>query len=93
MNEKNKKLIFVLLIIISTIILILVGSTFAYFSVTARSAENAITVGAATFSIDLTFDKPFMFIIRDKDTQEVWFSGTVYEPTKYKEEDNNYMGE
>lgn len=56
MNEKNKKLIFVMLIIISTIILILVGSTFAYFSVTARSAENAITVGAATFSIDLEDD-------------------------------------
>ena len=30
--------------------------------------------------IDLTFDKPYMFIIRDKDTNEVWFTGTVYEP-------------
>ena len=29
--------------------------------------------------IDLTFDKPFMYIIRDKDTGEVWFTGTVYE--------------
>lgn len=33
--------------------------------------------------IDLTFDKPYMFIIRDKDTNEVWFAGTVYEPTEY----------
>lgn len=32
--------------------------------------------------IDLTFDKPYLFIIRDKDTQEVWFIGTVYEPTE-----------
>ena len=24
-----------------------------------------------------------MFIIRDKDTNEVWFAGTVYEPTEY----------
>ncbi len=31
--------------------------------------------------IDLTFDKPYMFIIRDKNTGEVWFTGTVYEPT------------
>ena len=31
--------------------------------------------------IDLTFDKPFMYIIRDKDSGEVWFTGTVYEPT------------
>ena len=34
--------------------------------------------------IDLTFDKPYMFIIRDKDTGEVWFAGTVYEPTKFE---------
>ena len=30
--------------------------------------------------IDLTFDKPFLFLIRDKNTGEVWFTGTVYEP-------------
>ena len=30
--------------------------------------------------IDITFDKPFMYIIRDKNTDEVWFIGTVYEP-------------
>ena len=32
--------------------------------------------------IDLTFDKPYMYIIRDKDTGEVWFAGTVYNPTE-----------
>ena len=31
--------------------------------------------------IDITFDNPYMFIIRDKSTGEVWFAGTVYEPT------------
>ena len=30
--------------------------------------------------IDLTFDKPYMYIIRDKASGEVWFAGTVYEP-------------
>lgn len=30
--------------------------------------------------IDMIFDKPFMYIIRDKDSGEVWFTGTVYEP-------------
>lgn len=34
--------------------------------------------------IDLTFDKPFMFLIRDKKTGEVWFAGTVYEPIEMK---------
>ena len=33
--------------------------------------------------IDLTFDKPYMFIIRDKNSGEVWFAGTVYEPLLY----------
>ena len=28
--------------------------------------------------IDLTFDKPFLYIIRDKATGEVWFTGAVY---------------
>lgn len=30
--------------------------------------------------IDVTFDKPYMYLIRDKKTGEVWFVGTVYEP-------------
>lgn len=36
--------------------------------------------------IDITFDKPYMFIIRDKSTGEVWFTGSVYEPTKWSNE-------
>lgn len=32
--------------------------------------------------IDLTFDKPYMYIIRDKDTGEVWFTGSVYNPAE-----------
>ncbi len=33
-------------------------------------------------NIDLTFNQPFMFLVRDKKTGEIWFTGTVYEPTK-----------
>ncbi len=36
--------------------------------------------------IDLTFDKPFMYIIRDKKTKEVWFIGTVYNPLEYSQD-------
>ena len=36
--------------------------------------------------IDLTFDKPYMFLIRDKATGEIWFVGTVYEPLSWEEE-------
>lgn len=33
-----------------------------------------------TIRVDLTFDKPYLYLIRDKDTGEVWFVGTVYDP-------------
>ena len=33
--------------------------------------------------LDLTFDNPYMFLIRDKDSGEVWFAGTVYDPINY----------
>ena len=36
--------------------------------------------------IDLTFDKPYLFIIRDKDTGNVWFTGTVYEPLAWADD-------
>lgn len=36
--------------------------------------------------ITLNFDKPYMFIIRDKSTGEVWFAGTVYEPLSLEDE-------
>ena len=47
------------------------------------------TVGAFDYlfdvpveTIDVTFDKPYMFLIRDKKSGEIWFTGTVYNPTK-----------
>ena len=36
--------------------------------------------------IDLTFDEPYLFIIRDKDTGDVWFTGTVYEPLAWADD-------
>lgn len=36
--------------------------------------------------IDLTFNKPYMFLIRDKANGEVWFTGTVYEPLLWENE-------
>ena len=39
-----------------------------------------------TDDIDITFDKPYMFLIRDKETGETWFVGTVYEPLKAEDD-------
>lgn len=40
--------------------------------------------------IDMTFDKPYMFLIQDKETGEIWFTGTVYEPLPWAEDPENY---
>ena len=39
--------------------------------------------------IDMTFDKPYMFLIIDKETKETFFTGTVYEPLLWEEEPDN----
>ena len=41
--------------------------------------------------IDLNFNKPYMFIIRDKNSGEVWFTGTVYNPLPFKEDKTALM--
>lgn len=56
MNQKKKKLIFTLIVIIASIILLAVGSTFAYFSATIASEEGAVSFGAAVFTMDLEDD-------------------------------------
>lgn len=40
--------------------------------------------------IDLIFDKPYMFLIRDKNSGDVWFVGTVYNPLQYSEDKTTY---
>ena len=40
-------------------------------------------VDLPTTSINVTFDKPYMYIVRNKATGEVWFTGSVYNPTTW----------
>ena len=40
--------------------------------------------------IDLTFDKPFIYLLRDKTTKEVWFTGTVYNPISPEDMVNSF---
>lgn len=56
MEKKKKKNLFSLIIIIASIILITIGSTFAYFSAIVSSNENAVSFGAAVFTLDLEDD-------------------------------------
>ena len=56
MDAKKRKLLLFALIAIAMIILIGVGATFAYFNATISSNENAVSVTAAEFKIDLEDD-------------------------------------
>ncbi len=38
--------------------------------------------------IELNFNKPYMYLIRDKDSGEIWFVGSVYNPLNVSEEPN-----
>ena len=37
--------------------------------------------------VEVTFDKPFIYIIKDKNSDELLFFGVVYSPTEYKDGD------
>lgn len=40
--------------------------------------------------IEINIDKPFLYVIRDKKTGEIWFVGTVYEPNSWEKDKANY---
>lgn len=43
--------------------------------------------------IDMTFNNPYLYLIRDKNSGEVWFVGTVYQPTENTNPDARIIGE
>lgn len=60
------------------------------------AAVTAIAVAkgeAAMMSepVVISIDRPFMFMIIDKDTKEVWFTGAVYEPNKWDDDVDAYV--
>jgi len=42
------------------------------------------------YPVNIIIDHPFMFIIRDKSTKDIWFTGTVYEPNSWENDKLNY---
>jgi len=43
-----------------------------------------------TNPVNVIINKPFMFIIRDKNTKDIWFTGTVYEPNSWENDKEDY---
>lgn len=70
-------------------------------------SENGTKAAAVTFfgldknamfeeekeKIDIKFDKPFLYLIKEKNSNNIWFFGTVYEPMKIEDHKCNYSSE
>ena len=39
---------------------------------------------------EIKINKPFLYLIRDKNTKEIWFVGTVYEPNLWEKDKEDY---
>jgi len=53
-------------------------------------ALGASAPSAPTYPVHLYINKPFMFLIRDKSTKDIWFTGTVYEPNSWADDEMEY---
>jgi len=40
--------------------------------------------------VEVRINKPFMFVIRDKSTKNIWFTGTVYKPNAWADDSSDY---
>lgn len=58
------------------------------------AAVTAITLKANAMDtskyVDININKPFVFIIRDKNTSDIWFIGTVLKPNNWEDDKEEY---
>jgi len=59
-------------------------------AVTVIAITAAKSLPRQTYPVSVTIDQSFMFIIRDKNTKDIWFTGTVYEPNDWETDRSNY---
>ena len=48
--------------------------------------DNAILMDPPEV-VEVNFNRPFVYLIKDTDSEEVLFFGVIYSPTEYKEGD------
>ena len=46
--------------------------------------KNAMEIENDYEEVDIKFNKPFIYLIREKNTSELLFFGTVFEPNKWE---------
>lgn len=59
-------------------------------AVTVFAMSKATAILEKNRPEEIKIDKPFMYIIKDKNTGEIWFVGTVYEPNSWEEDKADY---
>lgn len=59
-------------------------------AVTAFMMLDNAMIMEKTNPVEVIIDKPFMFVIRDKETDEVWFTGSVYKPVLWDDVKEEY---
>lgn len=58
--------------------------------VTVMIALDAMAMMDDNKPEEIRIDKPFLYFIRDKETNEIWFVGTVYEPNSWEDDKEEY---
>jgi len=59
-------------------------------AVTVITMSRVLSLPLFKSPVDIVINKPFMFIIRDKNTKDIWFTGTVYEPNSWENDKEDY---
>jgi len=65
------------------------GTKAAAVTVIGMTAAKALP--EKTYPVYIYIDRPFMYLIKDKNTNDVWFVGTVYEPNLWENDKSEYM--
>lgn len=60
-------------------------------AVTVFAMDNFAAIIDEEQPVAVNIDRPFMFLIRDKKTGEIWFAGTVYEPNLWENDKIEYQ--
>ncbi len=60
-------------------------------AVTVFGMMEATSIGVKNeIPIEININNPFVFLIRDKNTKEIWLVGTVYEPNSWEDDKQDY---
>ena len=59
-------------------------------AITVFGISDAVAIKEEKTPIEININKPFIFLIRDKNTNEIWFVGTVYEPNHWENDEAKY---